>query len=113
MKAILTTITLLVGTVMFGQTLTVKAFFEGYDADEKIYMFKDASGDYYEFAEADKEVVKTYQLASSKQEGKAFTVTYSVEEKEDEEGYPYEVLTITKLQPTTLVAEEEEEYEED
>ena len=113
MKTILTTITLLVGTVMFGQTQTIKAFFEGYDAEEKIYSFKDASGDYYEFTSVDKTVVKTYDLTSSKQEGKAFVVTYTAVEKEDEEGYPYEELSISKLQPTTLVADDEDEEYED
>ncbi len=114
MKTIFLLIVCIIGlnTNLFSQEQTLEAFFQGYDTEEKLYFFEDAYGDVVEFMEVKASLLKTYNLKSPKLVGKAYEITYIIEEIEEEDGFIYDKMIIVNLKPITLERIEEEEEED-
>ncbi len=111
-QLILTASFFLISLVGISQTKTTKAFFSEYDSESETYTFEEPNGDYLTFNYADKEVLTKFALQTDKLIGKSFLISYSSKVAQDEEGYEYEELTITKLQEIKLeriIFEEDED----
>jgi hypothetical protein len=112
-------INLVLGVLVFSnvnaQTKSSKCFYLGYDSGSKVYVFVGVDGEYYEFAEVEAKVLNKFDLRSNSLEGKAFNVSYTSKELQDEDGYDYEELILVDLQEIDLKREEpdDEDDEED
>ena len=92
----------------------LKAFYTGFDKEYEIYSFEDADGITVEFANVKSDVLKQFDLLSTKFIDKAFIITYTVKEAGDDED-SYDEYTIISLKSTVLKRNEqpEEDFEEE
>jgi hypothetical protein len=113
MKKILLTITLAaISFISLSQEVTTKAFYKGYDKESSIYLFEDANENIIEFNQILPKVLTQFKLKTDELVDKAYSVTYIITEKEDEDGFVFEENQIIKLENTSLEYNANSGYEE-
>ena len=103
MKNILFTLTtILISFVSLSQEITTKAFYKGYDSETNIYLFEDANENIIEFNEVAPKILTQFKLKTDDLIDKAYSISYVITEKEDEDGFVFEENKIIKLENTSL-----------
>lgn len=112
MKNILIVLGIFISTIAFAQDNKATAFYNGFDKENNVFVFEDADGSSIEFSEVKADVLKKFDLKSTKLNGQAFIITYIIKEIE-EDGDVYEENTITNLVETKLEKNKESYEDED
>lgn len=110
-KFIALTISLLSSVLVISQE-QIQVFYQGYDADYKVFLFEDEHENTFEFSVVPESLKKEFELTTSKSEGKAFEISYDMTETVDEDGEEMEIFSIITMKPIMLERKHEDDEPE-